>query len=327
MREMERHLQEVGYPVSYDSIRNYERGRTVPAGYVGAVVKAFHVSADWLLFGWGPVHAPTSRKLQEALEELSDLEPWEGKGGASPAEGEAQRNGEGQRDGAGDRRPSPGMELAVLSVEVRRRWERFARELGPEHPLRDVILASWARSERAAVDPDPSNGPRFRKVPEAERRDRSERNRTLLRAVRPHMEWLSPLLGEIQHVLSLSCRDGIILLSETNAPSLREDWGLLPGYDSSESEVGTNGAGTALAEDRVVAVVGAEHFQAPFHDRVQLAAPLRDPTGRLAGALELTTPLSGGRPERLTTVAYAARMVERELATLLEKGEPPPLVL
>lgn len=54
LRQMEEALRErAAYAVSHDSIRRYELGSTVPAGYLRALRDAFGVSVLWLLFGDG----------------------------------------------------------------------------------------------------------------------------------------------------------------------------------------------------------------------------------------------------------------------------------
>ena len=53
-------------------------------------------------------------------------------------------------------------------------------------------------------------------------------------------------------------RDGVILDS-LGDPSIVETFGLAPGFDWSEKQMGTNGAGTALVANMPVAVVGGSY--------------------------------------------------------------------
>jgi PAS domain S-box-containing protein len=103
------------------------------------------------------------------------------------------------------------------------------------------------------------------------------------------------------------------VLASYGDPEWQRSFGLLPGYDWSERTMGTNGAGTALASVAATVVMGPEHFVAAFEDCTCVAAPVRDPTGQLIGAIDLSTAFSDGNAERTGLMAYAALMVERDL--------------
>jgi transcriptional regulator of acetoin/glycerol metabolism len=66
---------------------------------------------------------------------------------------------------------------------------------------------------------------------------------------------------------------------------------LVEGVRWDESTRGTNAIGTALAEQRAVAVVGRAHYEAVNHGLFCYAAPIVDPFGRQLGALDVTGPL------------------------------------
>ncbi|HSH46451.1 MAG TPA: hypothetical protein VK966_11470, partial [Longimicrobiales bacterium] len=77
---------------------------------------------------------------------------------------------------------------------------------------------------------------------------------------------------------------------------------------------GTNGAGTALAVGRPVAVIGSDHFLEPLKGFICTAAPIRDPAGAVIGAIDLSTAVRDGHPELLLKVTGAATAIEQELA-------------
>lgn len=135
-------------------------------------------------------------------------------------------------------------------------WEEFRGVLGKESPLGDLIVDSWARCAAAGVGTQPS----LCRVPDGEIRERIRGNAELIRLSRRHLEWVSFSLRNISHVVYLVDRDGIVLHSVGNSPKILEEAGLLPGYDWSERTMGTNGAGTAIACGRPVAIVGDEHY-------------------------------------------------------------------
>lgn len=178
--------------------------------------------------------------------------------------------------------------------------------------MRSAVLESWRRSERAGVERTPESV-EFRRVPEDELQRRLEANGDWLAIARPHLEWLTATFSHIPHVVYLTDRHGIVLHS-VGSEHLIETVGLAPGHDWSETTMGTNGAGTALATNQPVAVVGPEHFISSFDDCTCTAAPIHSPDGALVGTIDISTSVADGSPERLSIVAHAAYAIGRELA-------------
>ncbi|HEX2387191.1 MAG TPA: ATP-binding protein, partial [Candidatus Binatia bacterium] len=191
------------------------------------------------------------------------------------------------------------------------KWTEFLEGVSPDQPLRDVILSSWERSIAAGVNGD---GDAFavRRVSDDELQRRIAANATLLQEALPHIEWLSTCLSDVAHVIYLVDADGIILHAKAVGNEL-EAGCLSPGYDWSEKSAGTNGAGTAIAADRPVAIVGPEHIVEPFKGFTCTGAPVHDAGGRVIGALDVSTSVEDGRPERLLAVAHAAFVIDRAL--------------
>ncbi len=128
--------------------------------------------------------------------------------------------------------------------------------------LRTLIAESWNRSAAAGVATT-ADKVIFHRVPDDDLLHRQLVNKNLLRAAAPHLNWLSAWLGNIPHVVYLVDRDGIILFSVGNYDNA-DAFGLTPGFNWSEAVMGTNGAGTAIATDRALAVMGPEHISEPF---------------------------------------------------------------
>jgi transcriptional regulator of acetoin/glycerol metabolism len=129
-------------------------------------------------------------------------------------------------------------------------------------PLRPVIAESWNRSAAAGVA-TAADKVVFHRVGDADLRHRQLVNKDLMQAAVPHLNWLSAWLAKIPHVVYLVDRDGIILFSVGNYDNA-DAFGLTPGFNWSEQVMGTNGAGTAIAADRALAVIGPEHISEPF---------------------------------------------------------------
>lgn len=280
--------EDTGLRFAYDSVRRYESGETrVPAEYVAAVCRTLGISAEWLLLGEGSPTPTAPDVVERAFEEISDI----------------------VRRVRGLDADAP--EAAMVEL-VKGEWERFTRGLPPNHRLREAIVESWIRSRAAGVDHD-ADKLLLGQISEEDLERRQAEHRELIEAGQPHLEWLSAAVNNLSHVVYLVCTDGIVLHSVSTDPELLETWGLHPGHDWSEETMGTNGAGTALASENVVAVLGPEHYLGSAHGCSCLAAPIRDGGGRMIGAIDLSTSFSGWRPDRLLLVAYAAEMIERDL--------------
>lgn len=197
------------------------------------------------------------------------------------------------------------------TAAIRRAWKDFAAGLQPDHLLRSTILASWRRCERAGVEPD-RDDPDVRKVSDDELANRRQSESRLVSASAPHLSWLSDSVDPVPHVAYLTDSEGVVLDALGAEEETLEELGLAPGYVWSEEEVGTNGAGTALATGRPTVVFGPEHFVGAFHGFVCTGCPVREEGGEIVGAVDLTTPLHQGRPQRLALATYAALAIERE---------------
>lgn len=91
--------------------------------------------------------------------------------------------------------------------------------------------------------------------------------------------------------LLLTDRNGIALERRGAAGDDKEfhDLGLWTGSVWTEASVGTNGIGTAIADERAVSIFRDQHF---FSSNIKLScttAPIRDHRGQLAAALDVST--------------------------------------
>lgn len=196
--------------------------------------------------------------------------------------------------------------------QVLAQWKRYLDGLPTDSNLRPVILASWQRSHGAGVDPQPQEV-RFRRVADDDLHNRLAACAELVAVATPHLEWATAFLQALSHVVYLTDRDGIVLRSWGHR-SLIDNFGLAPGFDWSERAMGTNGAGTALATNQPVAVIGPEHFTQPIHDCTCTAAPIHGPGGEVIGAIDISTSVAEGSPERVLLAAHIAFVIDRELS-------------
>ena len=145
-------------------------------------------------------------------------------------------------------------------------WEEIARGPIPiPGPPRRIIVDSWKRSRLAGVPK--AGGACFRQVHPDEFHKRRDDAAEVLELTVPHLEWVSGNLDmeQIAHTIYFADRDGIVLWSKGTSPEAMKQAGLVPGYDWSETTMGTNGAGTAIATGQSVVIVGDEHYGSAWH--------------------------------------------------------------
>src|SRR3954452_7249418 len=220
--------------------------------------------------------------------------------------------------------PSPwaaveaGADLRARARQIQRSWDRLLGEgaLGPELPpqatagMRPVIVESWRRVLATGLEP-------IDVLPSIEADPSETRER-----------WLEHPLGLLRHVLveplQLLAEESNSVVQVTDPSGLTlflggPEWlkaraaemNLVEGARCSETVNGTNGVGTALAENHPVQVFGFEHFSHHHREWVCSGAPIHDPvSGRLVGVIDLTSPWKIAHPRSLELVTTAARTTE-----------------
>ena len=194
-------------------------------------------------------------------------------------------------------------------------WDQFAAHLRlspPSLPLPLCIRASWERCTGYGVSRALDGQIHLRRVSDPELEERLRDNRDLIDAATPLMTAFSSDRDAIQHVVYLTDKDGIVLLSRGNHQVMLA-YGLCPGFDWSEKTMGTNGAGTALATDAAVAVIGPDHYQLPFREATCLGAPIHSGTGDLIGAVDFSTHVGDVDVSQLVDVVTLSKAIEDAL--------------
>src|SRR3954451_12508091 len=221
--------------------------------------------------------------------------------------------------------PSPwlaveaGTDLLARARQLQSSWESLlvGGALDPELPpratagMRPMIVESWRRVLATGLDPTDL-------LPSIEADPSETRER-----------WLEHPLGLLRHVLveplQLLAEESNSIVQVTDPSGLTlflggPDWlkeraaemNLVEGARCSETVNGTNGVGTALAENHPVQVFGFEHFSHHHREWVCSGAPIHDPvSGRLVGVIDLTSPWKIAHPRSLELVTTAARTTEQ----------------
>jgi DNA-binding CsgD family transcriptional regulator len=91
---------------------------------------------------------------------------------------------------------------------------------------------------------------------------------------------------------------------------------LAPGFSYHESQVGTNGIGTALEQRAPSMVVGAEHYAEALAQMACAAAPIIDPaTASILGVVDLTCFVEDSHSLMLAVAKRSARAIEQRLVS------------
>ena len=191
-------------------------------------------------------------------------------------------------------------------------WDLFVARLRVSPPpirMRATIRASWQRCAGLGVNRALDNNILLRRVSDLELECCQRDNRDLINAATPFVTAFSLARDAVQHVVYLTEKHGIVLLSRGNHQVMLS-YGLCPGFDWSEKTMGTNGAGTALATDSAVAVIGPDHYQLPFKEATCLAAPIHSRTGDLIGAVDFSTHVGDVDVSQLLDIVTLAKEIE-----------------
>lgn len=198
--------------------------------------------------------------------------------------------------------------------------------------VRNVVHSSWRRSLEAGVDPDHGLAP-FEVTQDAAL-ERWESHP--LNAAAPLLKGLLDDVAQDTRQLVLVCDVDGTLLWRAGDPHILDvaasDINLAEGSVWTESAVGTNAIGTALAEQHALQIFSSEHFSQAIHDWTCSAAPVHDPiSGEVLGVIDLTGELNTAHPNGLAMVQATARMVEerlrvRALGAMDQQAGPQPYI-
>ncbi|MGL3106650.1 sigma-54-dependent Fis family transcriptional regulator [Bradyrhizobium sp. BR 1432] len=171
-----------------------------------------------------------------------------------------------------------------------------ARVLSVANHVADVdassrIANSWRRClVNHKLDPARRGPPQT--LTEAEIRHAAEPMEQLIRLATPELENLARVLREAGYCVNLADPSATALLSWLPGAADADiflHWGVYTGSNFSESFEGTNGLGTALAEEKPILVHRDEHFREQWGIFSCAVAPLFNSTGRIAGAVNITS--------------------------------------
>jgi transcriptional regulator of acetoin/glycerol metabolism len=166
-------------------------------------------------------------------------------------------------------------------------YETAAR---PAAAIASPVAASWRRClDLHRLAPDKGCSPL--RVEDRKFRDVYERMGPVMQACGEEMDRLHDLVVRSGCCIILTDRDGVVV-DRRGAAGDDTDFrrlGLWHQHVWSEASVGTNGIGTALADERSVVIHRNQHFLSANTGLSCATAPIRDHLGRVIGALDVST--------------------------------------
>ncbi|MBI2254035.1 MAG: sigma-54-dependent Fis family transcriptional regulator [Proteobacteria bacterium] len=193
-------------------------------------------------------------------------------------------------------------------VEARRSF--FDGRPVPQNVIPLPILDSWRRCN--ALGLNNSVAPHLEPLTAAELRPRSEQHETLRRLCRPEIEALHAEADSTDCIVILTDATGLVLdtVGDVDFADRAARVALRPGVPWTEAATGTNAIGAALIEKRPIKVHGIQHFFEPHGFLSCSAAPIFDPRGEIAGALDMSGPAATDQRHALGLVRMAVDQIE-----------------
>jgi sigma-54 dependent transcriptional regulator, acetoin dehydrogenase operon transcriptional activator AcoR len=157
--------------------------------------------------------------------------------------------------------------------------------------------------------------PDFGSVTRAELTRLADQHRSLYTHAVPVMEMLHEQILNTHSMVVLTDAGGLILhaLGDSDFLEKADRVALRPGVTWSEGSKGTNAIGTALTESRPTLVHGSEHFLAANRFLTCSCSPIRDPHGRVIGALDVSAAKESYHAHTMALVRMSTQMIENHL--------------
>ncbi|WP_339346339.1 GAF domain-containing protein [uncultured Sphingomonas sp.] len=179
-----------------------------------------------------------------------------------------------------------------------------------------AIAASWCRSAlNHGLDPD--GAPLRDRIDDAALAAVRAENDLMLAVAAPVLDEMFRAVGRTGCAVILSDRRGVILERRAGAGDADafSAAGLVEGALWGEQDQGTNGIGTCLFEGKPVVIHRDQHFASRNVNISCMDAPVHDPHGRLAAAIDV----SSCRDDHGTAMAEMVAALVRDAARRIER--------
>jgi len=181
--------------------------------------------------------------------------------------------------------------------------------------VRPIIADSWKRCKSAKVDPyskrpiNPLNSKEINIL--------LERNKHLIDVSWPILKMIGEMIRDSGFRVDLVDKDGYFLKIISDIEILEESkkLGSIVGANRSELASGTNGIGIALFTGGPMQIFGPEHYNVYHHNWTCSSSPIRDPSGNIIGAVNMSGNYRLLHKHTLGMVVSIANAIEGALKT------------
>ncbi|MGV9746479.1 GAF domain-containing protein [Rhodococcus zopfii] len=208
---------------------------------------------------------------------------------------------------------TPGTDLSRHARDLVRMHDAVIGGGRPIMRPRAVVARSWSRVFETGLDPSGVNARTPYPIEEIELRRRRSPLSTVIGDL---TQIVAPVADASQLLLVVTDADGVILWRNGSARirARADTLGFREGSVWTESAVGTNAIGTALAEATPVQLFSGEHFEQTQHPWYCTAAPVHDPiSGEMLGIVDVSGPALTLHPAISALVDTAVRLAESQL--------------
>jgi len=167
--------------------------------------------------------------------------------------------------------------------EILKQWKNFFKS-DPVDPaiIHPYLINSWERSRDYGIS---SEGGDYPRVSSAELVNRINENRKMLQIAVPYMKKITGFINDPESIILITDKSGIVLELFSSEKMKNIESAPKLGSLLLEKHIGTNGVGTAIAENRTLDIWTAEHFRLDLHSWYSSADTIHDKDGNIIGCL------------------------------------------
>ena len=200
-------------------------------------------------------------------------------------------------------------------------WKAFIAGKNQTSELRTQILESWARCQKASVNP--YNKSTHSRLEIADLHKLLTEKYELIKIAKPIMDNLYQFVQGSGFVVVLTDEQGYIMEMFGDEDTLNNPMtkNFFPGASWCETQAGTNAIGTALVIKAPIQVSGEEHYCQKHHCLTCSAAPIFDDYGRIMGVLDMSGASAASHLHTLGMVVAATEAIMAQLDIRLKNQE------
>ena len=200
--------------------------------------------------------------------------------------------------------------------KIKNAWKKFITTGETDTSvIRPIIADSWKRCKLAGVNP-------YSKRPISTLNNKEikallEGNKHLIEVSWPILKMIGEMIRGSGFRVDLVDKDGYFLkiLSDMEILEESKKLGSVIGANRSELVAGTNGIGIALSAGKSIQILGPEHYNIYHHNWTCSAAPIYEPSGNIAGVVNMSGNYRLLHKHTLGMVVSIANAIESALKT------------